>query len=91
MDVNLGTNIDSESKAYINKIQNCREKQIDLIPLFLHAKQAINKHKKCLKVILNESEDSIPFQLMTTLNKGQEGLQNYAKLLDNIDRVLQKN
>jgi hypothetical protein len=42
-------------------------------------------------VILTENEENIPYQLQRVIDKGQEGLNGYSKLLENIATVLRKN
>lgn len=51
----------------------------------------VARHKRCLKVILTENEENIPYQLQRVIDKGQEGLNGYGKLLENIQTVLKKN
>ena len=49
------------------------------------------KHKRCLKVIMQENDANIPYQLQRIVDKGQEGLNAYGKLLENIETVLKRN
>ena len=42
-------------------------------------------------MILTENEENIPYQLQRVIDKGQEGLNGYGKLLENIQNVLTKN
>jgi hypothetical protein len=44
-----------------------------------------------LRVILEENEENIPYQLQRIIDKGREGLNGYSKLLENIETVLKKN
>ena len=82
---------DSVSKQYLEKISSLREQQKALLPLFLQSQRVVARHKRCLKVILTENEENIPYQLQRVIDKGQEGLNGYGKLLDNIQNVLTKN
>ncbi len=40
---------------------------------------------------MKENSDLIPFQLNKIIDKGQEGLASYSRLLDSIESVLQRN
>lgn len=40
---------------------------------------------------MKENSDLIPFQLLKIIDKGQEGLSSYSKLLDSIQTVLKRN
>lgn len=62
-----------------------------LLPLFLQSKAIVARHKRCLRVILEENEENIPYQLQRIIDKGREGLNGYSKLLENIETVLKKN
>uniref|UniRef100_A0A7S3FY80 Uncharacterized protein n=1 Tax=Strombidium rassoulzadegani TaxID=1082188 RepID=A0A7S3FY80_9SPIT len=83
--------MDDTSKQYVAKIMELREKQKRLLPLFLQSQKVVTRHKKCLKVILQENEENIPYQLSRVIEKGQQGLDGYGQLLSNIQSVLVKN
>lgn len=87
----FSTDVDEKSKAYLYKVQELREKQRNLLPLFLQSKRIVQRHKRCLSTILAENEEHIPYQLQTVIDKGQEGLKSYSDLLENVDQVLKKN
>jgi hypothetical protein len=52
---------DGISKQYMDKIASLREQQKALLPLFLQSQSVVARHKRCLKVILNENEENIPY------------------------------
>lgn len=83
--------LDDTSKFYLTKIASLREKQRKLLPLFLQSQKVVNRHQKCLKVMLDDNNENIPYQLSRIVEKGQEGLEGYSKLLKNIKSVLTKN
>ena len=61
---------DSVSKQYLEKISSLREQQKGLLPLFLQSQRVVARHKRCLKVILTENEENIPYQLQRVIDKG---------------------
>lgn len=82
---------DKTSQQYFEKIKALRQQQKVLLPLFLQSKAIVARHKRCLRVILEENEENIPYQLQRIIDKGREGLNGYSKLLENIETVLKKN
>lgn len=82
---------DDKSKQFIEKIKGLREMQKKILPLYLESCSLVSKHHKCLKTIMDENQEFIPFQLLKVIDKGQEGLLAYGKLLDNIQQVLKRN
>lgn len=51
---------DRTSQEYFNKIQNLRDMQKNLLPLYLESQRVVKRHQKCLSTILEENEDAIP-------------------------------
>lgn len=86
-----GNPLDNQSHQYFERIRKIREKQKRLLPLYLESKKLVNRHKKCMSVILNENEAMMPYQIQRVLEKGREGLDGYLKLLSNIETILNKN
>lgn len=91
MEIQTQASMDDVSRQYCERIQRIREQQKHLLPLFLQSKRVVARHKRCLKVILQENEQNIPYQLQRTIDKGHEGLNGYGKLLENIETILKKN
>lgn len=87
----FSSEMDEKSKAYLYKVQELREKQRNLLPLFLQSKRIVQRHKRCLSTILSENEEHLPYQLQTVIDKGLGGLKSYSDLLENVDQVLKKN
>lgn len=56
----LALQLDKISRPYLDKIIGYRETQKKLMPLFLESKKLIEKHKKCLKTVLNEHQIYMP-------------------------------
>ena len=79
------------TQSYVKKYTALREQQKKLLPLFLETQKKVAKHKRCLKVIMQENDANIPYQLQRIVDKGQEGLNAYSKLLANIEAVLKRN
>lgn len=79
------------TQSYVKKYTALREQQKKLLPLFLETQKKVAKHKRCLKVIMQENDANIPYQLQRIVDKGQEGLNAYGKLLANIETVLKRN
>ena len=52
---------DSTATQYIQSIQELRAKQKKLLPLFLESSRIVERHQKCLKTILNENNENIPY------------------------------
>jgi hypothetical protein len=56
-----GNPLDNQSHQYFERIRKIREKQKRLLPLYLESKKLVNRHKKCMSVILNENEAMMPY------------------------------
>ena len=89
--LNFTAGVDENSKGYIDKITKLREMQKKILPLYLESVTLVKKHQKCLKTIMDQNEEFIPLQLLKVIDKGQEGLLAYGKLLENIQKVLKRN
>lgn len=52
---------DKTSQQYFEKIKALRQQQKVLLPLFLQSKAIVARHKRCLRVILEENKENIPY------------------------------
>ena len=86
---------DATSRFYFEKIKASREKLRRMLPLFLQSQRIVAKHKHCLKVIQRQEKsgesDKIPHQLQLLIEKGEDGLNGYSKMLENVAALLKKN
>lgn len=48
--------LDDTSKKYYKRLMKLRKDQQEFLPLFLEMKKKIARHKKCLKIVLQEHE-----------------------------------
>lgn len=91
VEVDESTQEVDKSEKYLFKILQLREAQKKILPLYLESKSIVSRHQNCLQTIINDDFDYIPSQLQQVIDKGSEGLSSYQSLLDNIDKVIQRN
>lgn len=82
---------DQDMLEMMHKIEKIRKIQSQKLPIFLKCMQIVKKHTNCMVTFINENPGGIPLQLEKIMIKGQNGINNYQKILKQIERVLQKN
>ena len=80
-----------KSKHFMRNIQNLRDMQRDLLPLFLQSLRLVRKHLNCLRVLADEQSEYMPLNMMKMVSQGYQGLQSYQLVLKDIEHILIKN
>jgi len=53
--------MDDDGKQILDRILKLRKKQKGLLPLFMQSKKILTKHQKCLRTVMVENNQDIPF------------------------------